>query len=244
MIEVNDLSKIYGELRAVDGLSLRVEPGEILGLVGPNGAGKTTTLRCLAGIIPPGGGRVSIDGHDLATEPVEAKRKLAFVPDEPRLFDYMTAADHLAVIARLYGVEDGLERGDALLEEFGLADRRGSFPSELSRGMKQKLIVAMALLHRPRALVLDEPLTGLDPAAMRRMKDRVRRTAADGVAVIVSSHMLHLVEEVCSRIVILGHGRKLLEGSLEEIRRSIPELDGEADLEEIFIRATQGGGLP
>ena len=235
MIEVNDLSKTYGELKAVDGLSLRVEAGEILGLVGPNGAGKTTTLRCLAGIIPPGGGRVSIDGHDLATEPVEAKRKLAFVPDEPRLFDYLTAVDHLAVISRLYGVEDGEQRGIQLLEEFGLAERRHSFPSELSRGMKQKLIVAMALLHRPRALVLDEPLTGLDPAAMRRMKDRVRRTAADGAAVIVSSHMLHLVEEVCSR--------KLLEGSLEEIRRSIPELDGEADLEEIFIRATQDGGL-
>jgi len=244
MIEVDELTKTYGELRAVDGLSLRVEAGEILGLVGPNGAGKTTALRCLAGIIPPGGGRVSIDGHDLATEPVEAKRKLAFVPDEPRLFDYLTAADHLAVISRLYGVGDGEQRGIELLEEFGLGDRRNSFPSELSRGMKQKLIVAMALLHRPRALVLDEPLTGLDPAAMRRMKERVRRTAADGVAVIVSSHMLHLVEEVCSRIVILGHGRKLLEGSLEEIRRSIPELDGEADLEEIFIRATQDGGLP
>lgn len=241
MIEVHSLTKVYGELKAVDSLSLRVEPGEILGLVGPNGAGKTTTLRCLAGIIPPTSGNVAIGGFDLADKPVEAKRRLAFVPDEPRLFDYLTAADHLAISARLYGVADGADRASALLEEFDLSDRRHSFPSELSRGMKQKLMVAMALLHRPQALVLDEPLTGLDPGAMRRMKERVRRTAGEGVAVMVSSHMLHLVEALCSRIVILAHGRKLLEGSLEEIRAALPELDGDADLEEIFIHATQAG---
>jgi len=241
MIEVQALTKTYGELKAVDALTLRVEPGEILGLVGPNGAGKTTTLRCLAGIIPPTSGSVGIGGFDLAEKPVEAKRRLAFVPDEPRLFDYLTATDHLAISARLYGVEDGTERATRLLDEFDLGDRRDAFPSELSRGMKQKLMVAMALLHRPEALVLDEPLTGLDPGAMRRMKERVRRTAENGVAVIVSSHMLHLVEALCSRIVILAHGRKILEGSLAEIRAALPELDREADLEEIFIHATQVG---
>ena len=212
MIEVDSLVKLYGSLRAVDGLSFRVDRGEILGLVGPNGAGKTTTLRCLTGIIPPTAGRVSVEGFDLAEQPVEAKQRLAFVPDEPRLFDYLTAWDHLAVTARLYGVADGEARSKGLLEEFGLADRARSFPSELSRGMKQKLIVALALLHRPAVLVLDEPLTGLDPAAMRRMKDRIRQAADEGTAVILSSHMLHLVEELCRSIVILVRGKKLLEG--------------------------------
>ena len=244
MIEVDSLVKLYGSLRAVDGLSFRVDRGEILGLVGPNGAGKTTTLRCLAGIIPPSAGRVSVEGFDLAEQPVEAKRRLAFVPDEPRLFDYLTAWDHLVVTARLYGVADGEARSTALLEEFDLADRARSFPSELSRGMKQKLIVALALLHRPSVLVLDEPLTGLDPVAMRRMKDRIRQTADEGTAVILSSHMLHLVEELCRGIVILVRGKKLLEGSLAEIRRAHPDLEGDADLEEIFIRATQGGSEP
>ena len=130
MIEVDSLVKLYGSLRAVDGLSFRVDRGEILGLVGPNGAGKTTTLRCLAGIIPPSAGRVSVEGFDLAEQPVEAKRRLAFVPDEPRLFDYLTAWDHLIVTARLYGVADGEARATALLEEFDLADRARSFGVE------------------------------------------------------------------------------------------------------------------
>ena len=191
MIEAQGLVKAYGSLRAVDGLDLHVDSGEILGLVGPNGAGKTTALRCLSGIIPRDEGRIVIGGHDLATSPVEAKQALAFVPDEPRLFDYLTARDHLDLVARLYGVADGSERAEEMLEEFGLTDRRDAFPSELSRGMKQKLMVAMALLHRPRAILLDEPLTGLDPAAMRHMKDRILRTANEGVAVLLSSHMLH-----------------------------------------------------
>ena len=244
VIEAVGLVKTYGPLRAVDRLDLHVEPGEILGLVGPNGAGKTTTLRCLTGIVPPSEGRVAIGGFDLATQPVEAKRRLAFVPDEPRLFDYLTAWDHLTLTARLYSVADGPHRAETLLEEFGLRDRRSAFPSELSRGMKQKLMVAMALLHRPSALVLDEPLTGLDPAAMRQMKERVRRIADEGAAVLISSHMLFLVEELCGRIVILAKGKRLLEGSLDEIRAGVPELGGAAGLEEIFIRATEAKDQP
>ena len=241
MIEVEGLVKSYGSFRAVDGLSLRVEAGEILGLVGPNGAGKTTTLRCMTGVIPPQQGSVRIDGHDLVTQPVEAKSRLAFVPDEPRLFDHLTASDHLTIMSRIYGVADGAAQAATLLEGFGLSDRRNAFPTELSRGMKQKLMVAMALIHRPQAIVLDEPLTGLDPAAMRQMKQRVKTTAEEGVAVIISSHMLQLVEELCHRIVILNHGKKLLEGTLGEIRAAVPELGADADLEEIFIQATEKG---
>lgn len=241
MIEIEGLSKRYGALQAVDGLSLRVERGEILGLVGPNGAGKTTTLRCASGIIPPSAGSVRISGFDLARDPVEAKRRLAFVPDEPRLFDYLTARDHLRITARLYGVADGEARAETLLDELELGQRKDAYPAELSRGMKQKLMVAMALLHRPEALLLDEPLTGLDPAAMRRMKDRIRETARSGVAVILSSHMLHLVEELCRRVAIVVGGKKALDGTLDEIRGALPEGAGRGDLESIFLRTVGEG---
>jgi ABC-2 type transport system ATP-binding protein len=238
MIEIQDLVKGYDGFRAVDGLSLRVDPGEILGLVGANGAGKTTTLRCLAGIIPPTSGRIAIAGFDLGERPIEAKRRLAFVPDEPHLFDHLTALDHLILFSRLYGVADGTTRADTVLADAGLHDQRMSLPGELSRGMKQKLVIACALLHRPEALVLDEPLTGLDPAAMRRMKRTVLDTAAGGASVIVSSHMLHLVEEVCDRVLIVSHGKRVLEGTLAEIRTQIPDVDADADLETLFLKAT------
>jgi ABC-2 type transport system ATP-binding protein len=242
MIEIENLVKTYDGFAAVDGLSLAVAPGEILGLVGPNGAGKTTTLRCLAGIVPPTAGRIAVAGHDLAAAPVEARRHLAFVPDEPRLFEHLTALDHLRVIGRLYGVADAAERALELLARFDLADRRDAFPSELSRGMKQKLMIAAALLHRPSALILDEPLTGLDPGAMRRMKRTITEQAKAGAAVIVSSHMLHLVQEICGRVTIVQRGRKVLEGTLPEIRAALPDLREGADLEEIFLRATEGEG--
>jgi ABC-2 type transport system ATP-binding protein len=239
MIEIENLVKTYDAFRAVDGLSFTVAPGEIVGLVGPNGAGKTTTLRCLSGIIPPTSGRISIDGYDLAGDPVEAKRRLSFVPDEPHLFDHLTAWDYLTVIARIYGVADGEERAEMLLAQFGLADRKHAFPAELSRGMKQKLMISAALLHRPRALVLDEPLTGLDPRAMRQMKDTIVSASRDRAAVIVSSHMLRLVEEICTRVVIIHRGKIVLDGTLEEIRRGGPELGAAADLEDVFLRATE-----
>jgi len=196
VIVIEDLVKTYDGFRAVDGLSLRVERGEILGLVGPNGAGKTSTLRCLAGILPPTSGRIELAGFDLGSRPVEAKRRLAFVPDEPRLFEHLTVWDHIRLFSRIYGVEDGHARGTALLAENDLADQHHAFPSELSRGMKQKLLLSCALLHRPEALVFDEPLTGLDPASMRRTKRMIVQTARDGAAIIVSSLMLHLVEEI------------------------------------------------
>ena len=238
MIEIEDLIKTYEGFMAVDRLSLQVDAGEILGLVGPNGAGKTTTLRCLAGIIPATEGRIRICGFDLGNAATEAKQRLAFVPDEPHLFDHLTAWDHLMLFARIYGVADGPQRAEQLLAENDLADQKRAFPGELSRGMKQKLIISCALLHRPEALVFDEPLTGLDPGSMRRTKRTIVKTAQEGASVIVSSHMLHLVEEICDRVLIVQNGKKILEGTLEEIRAGVPDLSGDADLEEIFLRAT------
>ncbi|MFC1849384.1 ABC transporter ATP-binding protein [candidate division CSSED10-310 bacterium] len=238
MIKVEDLVKEYGSLRAVDKLSFDIKKGEILGLVGPNGAGKTTTLRCMVGIIPPSAGQIFIAGYDLLKQPIDAKQRLAFIPDEPRLFDYLTVWDHILLFSRLYGVTDGHLRGGELLQEFDLFEKRDAFPSELSRGMKQKAVIALALLHRPEVLILDEPLTGLDPTAMHKMKQTISKTAAQGVSVVVSSHMLDLIEEISSSIIIIQKGKKLLEGSMDVIRKAVPDLTDSADLEDIFIRAT------
>ena len=160
MIELDHLSKRYGDFTAVDDLSFRVGAGEVMGLVGPNGAGKTTTLRCLSGIIPATLGHARIGGMDVAADPVSAKRQLAFIPDEPRLFDHLTVEQHLNFIARLYGIADWQARAEPLLAELEMADKRKLLPAELSRGMKQKLAIACGLLHAPRAVILDEPLTG------------------------------------------------------------------------------------
>ena len=237
MIHVDSLTKLYGDLAAVQGLSFGVEPGEVLGLVGPNGAGKTTTLRCLAGILVPTSGRIKIAGRDLAREPREAKAALAFIPDEPQLFDYLTVEEHLRFVGRLYGVSDALRRIGPLLEELELGDKRGALASELSRGMKQKLAIACGLIHRPRALLLDEPLTGLDPVGIRRMKTTIAGRAQDGAGVVLSSHLLHLVEEVCTRVLIIQGGRLVALGSMNQIAAGRPSLVGRG-LEEIFLALT------
>ena len=241
MIEVVALTKLYDKFTAVDDLSLTVRPGEVLGLVGCNGAGKTTTLRCLSGIIPPTRGSVRLCGHDLATDPIGAKQELAFFSDEPRLFDYLTVEQHLAFVARIYQVADFRERGRALLEELEIDDKRAQLPTELSRGMKQKLAIACGLLHAPRVILFDEPLTGLDPIGIRRMKATILRRSHEGAAIIISSHLLPLLEEVCTHVLLLGSGRKLVGGTLPEIVRqfSDPHAPGTPpDLEEIFFRVT------
>jgi ABC-2 type transport system ATP-binding protein len=240
MIEVAGLTKLYGTLTAVQDLSFKVAPGEILGLVGPNGAGKTTTLRSLAGIIQPTGGGIRIAGHDLAHDPIAAKGVLAFVPDEPQLFDYLTVAEHLRFVARLYRRPEILARLDPLLAELELTGKRDALASELSRGMKQKLAIACGLLHDPQVLMLDEPLTGLDPVGIRRMKATITARAAAGAAVVLSSHLLELVEQLCTRVLILQQGRLVALGSVAEIVAGRPELSGRG-LEEIFLTLTGHG---
>jgi len=240
VIEVTGLSKVFGTFTAVRDLSFAVRPGEVLGLVGPNGAGKTTTLRAIAGIIPPTTGQVSLAGHDLLTDPVQAKRALAFFTDEPRLFDYLTVRQHLNFVARIYAVTDHEAIAMPLLEELEIADRVESLPAELSRGMKQKLAIACGLLHSPQVLMFDEPLTGLDPLGIRRMKDSILKRAKAGAAIILSSHLLHLLEEVCSHVLILKRGEKIADGTLAEIRARFGNGDANANLEEVFIRATGG----
>ena len=243
MIEVEGLTKLYGSLVAVQDLSFRVGPGEILGLVGPNGAGKTTTLRSLAGIIPPTAGTIRIAGHDLRADPLPAKAALAFIPDEPELFDYLTVQEHLQFVARLYRQPDAVGRIAPLLEELELAGKQDALASELSRGMKQKLAIACGLLHHPSVLMLDEPLTGLDPVGIRRMKRTIARRAEVGAAVVLSSHLLQLVEELCTRVLIIQAGRRVALGTVQEIVAGRPELAGRG-LEEIFLSLTGYGEPP
>ena len=237
MIEVSNLSKRYGEFTAVSELSFSVQPGEILGLVGPNGAGKTTTLRCLSGIIPATLGTSRICGADVAADPVGAKRQLAFIADEPRLFEHLTVAQHLNFVAHLYGIPDFAARAEPILVELEMADKKALLPGELSRGMKQKLAIACGLLHGPRVVIFDEPLTGLDPAGMRRMKNVMKRLAREGAAVILSSHLLSLVEEVCTHLLVLKNGRKVVDGSVESVRARFGATEDDS-LEDVFFRAT------
>ncbi|MEZ5993587.1 MAG: ABC transporter ATP-binding protein [Planctomycetota bacterium] len=237
MIEVVDLTKEYEGTPAVQGLSFTVQAGEVLGLVGPNGAGKTTTMRCITGILQPTGGGVRVAGADIVRDPVEAKRHLAFIPDDPQLFDYLTIREHLLFFGRVFNVPDVADQSARLLEELELTGKEDMLPGQLSRGMKQKVAIACGLIHRPKAVLFDEPLTGLDPVAIRRIKQTIKQLAADGSAVIISSHLLGLVEEIATSLLLLQNGKKVLHGTIAEVRASIPDLQG-GNLESIFLRAT------
>jgi ABC-2 type transport system ATP-binding protein len=223
---------------AVDDLSFRVDAGEVVGLIGPNGAGKTTTLRALAGILRPTSGRVTIEGHDIVTDGIAAKRHLAFMPDEPHLFEYLTVEEHLRLVARLYEVEDFDRRARALLEELELTGKERALPGELSRGMRQKTVIACGLIRKASTLLFDEPLTGLDPAGIHRMRETIVARAKAGASILVSSHLLHLVEEICTRVVIMDRGRKLADGTVAELAARVDVAAAGSNLEDIFLRVT------
>jgi ABC-2 type transport system ATP-binding protein len=240
IIIVDDFHKNYEETVAVAGITFGVEAGEVLGLCGPNAAGKTTTLRALAGILEPTYGRLSIAGHDLSRDPVAAKAALAYVPDDPRLFDQLTVWEHFRFIAAAYRLRDWKARAEGLLEEFELVEKRDALASELSRGMRQKVAICSGYIHQPKALLLDEPLTGLDPRGIRTMKMSIRRCAEAGAALIVSSHLLSLVEDLCTTVLILHRGRQVLHGPLAEVRRQAAAEGRQETLEELFFRLTEG----
>jgi ABC-2 type transport system ATP-binding protein len=239
-ILVEEFHKVYGTTVAVAGISFTVAPGEIMGLVGPNGAGKTTTLRALAGILTPTRGRLAIAGHDLAHEPVAAKAGLAYVPDEPRLFDHLTVWEHLRFAAEVYRVNDWKPAAEQLLDRFELVEKRDALTAELSRGMRQKVAICTAYLHRPKAILFDEPLTGLDPRGIRTIRESIQEQANAGAAVMVSSHLLSLVEDLCGSVLIVHRGRKLLDGRIADLRRELTESGRQETLEDVFFRLTEG----
>ena len=238
MIKLSNLTKIYGALTAVKSISLEVAPGEVFGFLGPNGAGKTTTIKMMAGLLQPTSGEVRINGFDVQKEPLKAKAITGFIPDRPYLYEKLTAGEFMLFTAKLYGMDDSDKRMDELLDLFGLSEWSGELIENFSHGMKQRLVMASALLHDPKVLVVDEPMVGLDPRGARLVKDLFKDLAAKGVTVFMSTHTLEIVENMCSRVAIINHGELIAEGSVEDLGRlaRMPE----SHLEPIFLRLTGG----
>ena len=244
MIDVQEFYKTYERTPAVRGLTFSVAPGQILGLIGPNGAGKTTTMRAISAMIAPTSGRLRVAGHDVVSDPVAAKQMLAYVPDDPQLFWDLTVVQHLAFTAAAYGVASPDQPAGALLERFELTGKRHAPARDLSRGMRQKLAICCAYLHDPAALLLDEPLTGLDPLGIRVLKESLRERAAAGAAVIVSSHLLAMVEDLCTHVLILSQGESRYFGTADDLRNAFVTGEDERTLERIFFMATRSEPAP
>ncbi len=243
MIQVQDVVKRYGAFTAVDGVSLDVAPGEIHGFLGPNGAGKTTTIRMIAGLLKPTSGRVVINGHDLAADPEKAKASLGFIPDRPFLYEKLTAGEFLRFHGGLYAMDEAecARRAGEMLEIFELTRWRDELVESFSHGMKQRLVMAAAFLHRPQAVLVDEPMVGLDPRGARLIKDVFRAMSARGVAILMSTHTLEVAEEMCDRIAIILKGRIIARGTVDELKGMAGTADEE--LTPVFLKLTGGSGL-
>jgi ABC-2 type transport system ATP-binding protein len=243
MIKVEALVKRYGTFTAVDGVSLAVEPGEIHGFLGPNGAGKTTTIRMIAGLLKPTGGHITINGHDLGREPEAAKASLGFIPDRPFIYEKLTAREFLRFHGGLYGMTDAAveERATEMLELFELGRWQGELVESFSHGMKQRLVMCAAFLHRPRAVLVDEPMVGLDPRGARLIKDIFRHMSRSGVAILMSTHTLEVAQEMCDRISIILRGQIIARGTVDEL---LALAGGEDEqLTPVFLKLTGGSGL-
>jgi ABC-2 type transport system ATP-binding protein len=243
MIAIERLVKRYGAFTAVDGVSLDVAGGEIHGFLGPNGAGKTTTLRMIAGLLKPTAGRIVVNGHDVASDAEAAKASLGFIPDRPFIYEKLTAGEFLRFHGGLYGLENGDVGGRVreMLELFELSRWEDELVESFSHGMKQRLVMCAAFLHRPRAVVVDEPMVGLDPRGARLIKDVFRAMSARGVAILMSTHTLEVAEEMCDRISIILKGRIIATGTVAEIRAMGDRHDDQ--LTSVFLKLTGGSGL-
>ena len=240
MLQVDRLVKQYKKFRAVDELSFVIQPGEIVGLLGPNGAGKTTALRCCAGILRPTSGSVLINGYDVVTDQARAKAGLAFVPEVPSLYELLTVEEHLKFVAMCFNTMDIFEaKKDDLFHRYDLTDKKNSLVATLSKGMRQKLSVACALIHNANVMLFDEPLIGIDPAGARELKDEIVSTSKSGVAVLISTHLLDTAEKLCDRVIIVRRGIRVAQGTLSELQHEFSR-EGQS-LEEIFLAITDEG---
>ena len=240
MIQLFDLTKKYGTFTAVDRVTLAVPRGALYGFLGPNGAGKTTTLRMIAGILRPTAGRVLIGGDDVVQQPLLAKQRLGFIPDRPFVYDKLTGAEFLRFVAGLYGQEGMVvdRRVDELLDVFELATWKNELIESYSHGMRQKLIISSALIHRPEVIVVDEPMVGLDPRAARLLKDLFRGFVQRGGTVLMSTHTLEIAEALCDQMAIIQGGRIVAHGAMADLRRQHDA--GDLGLEDLFLRLTGG----
>lgn len=239
MLRLEHVTKRYGAFTAVDDLSLSLAPGRILGFVGPNGAGKTTTMKMICGLVRPTTGRIHVGGHDIARSPLRAKAQMGYVPDRPHLHGRLTALEQMYFVGGLYGLEPNLveTRSRSLLELFGLAAKIHHLVETYSHGMKQRLVMASVLLHAPKLLVVDEPMVGLDPMGARLLKDVLRAQAAEGMAVLLSTHTLDVADEVCDEIAVIHHGHLIAHGSPQSLRKRAG-IEG-ARLETVFLQLTE-----
>jgi ABC-2 type transport system ATP-binding protein len=238
MIHLSNLSKQYDRTQAVDDINLKISKGEIFGFIGPNGAGKTTTIKMMGGILAPSAGSVIIDGTNMAEDPEKAKLKIGLIPDRPFLYDKLTGMEFLKFISDIYGVKasDFKEKADSLLAMFSLIDRGDELIESYSHGMKQRLIMAGALIHDPLVIIVDEPMVGLDPRGIKMVKDLFRRLSEKGTTVFMSTHTLKLAEDICHKIGIIHQGKLIATGTVDQLREQM-DID-EADLEEVFFRYT------
>ena len=243
MIAVENLVKRFGKFTAVDGVSINVEPGQIHGFLGPNGAGKTTSIRMIAGLLKPDEGRILVNGHDLAREPEAAKAALGFIPDRPFIYDKLTAGEFLRFHGGLYGMDGGdtEARITEMLEIFELGRWQHELVESFSHGMKQRLVMCAAFLHRPKAVLVDEPMVGLDPRGARLIKDIFRLMASRGVAILMSTHTLEVAQEMCDLISIILKGQIIAHGSVADVRNMAGTPNEE--LTPVFLKLTGGGAL-
>lgn len=240
MIQLTDLTKCYGRFTAVAGITLEIPPGTLYGLLGPNGAGKTTTMRMIAGILRPTSGTVTVAGFDVVSQPMQAKQRLGFIPDRPFVYDKLTGVEFLRFVAGLYG-QSGPEvekRIDELLELFELTPWKHELTESYSHGMRQKLIISSALVHRPQVIVVDEPMVGLDPKSARLLRNIFRHFVNRGGTVLMSTHTLEIAEAMCDQIGIVFGGRLVAAGTMASIREQTAL--GNASLEDVFLKLTGG----
>ena len=238
MIELKNIIKKYADFTAVDNLNLFIPKGEIFGFIGPNGAGKTTTIMMLGGILSPSSGRVSIDGIFMDEYPEKAKQKIGFIPDRPYLYEKLTGMEFLRFTAALYNVDEKIfqKKAEEQLGIFSLSDWLNELIESYSHGMKQRLIMASALLHDPEVIIVDEPTVGLDPAAVKMLKELFKNLAKSGITIFMSTHTLKVAEDICNRIGIIRKGKLIATGTAEDLKRESSVTD--ADLEQAFLSLT------
>ena len=242
-VELKGVAKRYGEILAVDNMDLTINPGEIFGLLGPNGSGKSTTLKMLLGLVQPDYGSVNVLGLDVQKDAVAVKQLVGYVPESPRLYEFLTGIEYLDFIGDIYGMktEEKSARINEYLKALELEGREGDMISSYSGGMKQKVALISAFLHRPKLLVLDEPLSGLDPRSAKIVKDLLHELKAQGVTTLMSTHVLEIAQAICDRIAIMYHGKLLALGSMDELRKKA-SMPG-SGLEDIFLKLTGTGDI-